>query len=194
MTLLATAAITFSKRLLAQALGPGGVAVDATAGNGHDAVFLAGLVGPAGVVHCFDIQAQALAKTRALLDDAGLAQAARFHATGHEHLLACLPQAHRGRVGAVVFNLGYLPGGDEAVITRPETTIAALEASRQVLARGGVISVVCYTGHVGGAAEAAQVAAWCQALDFAAWRAARYELVNKPGHPICLFFIEKHGY
>jgi len=191
--MLATAAITFSKRLLAKALGPGDVAVDATAGNGHDALFLAGLVAPAGVVHCFDIQTGALARTRALLEGAGLGHAARFHATGHEHLLMNLPGEHCGRIRAVVFNLGYLPGGDESVVTRPETTLAALDASRLVLARGGVISAVCYTGHPGGEAEAQRVQAWGESLEFASWRTARYELANKPGAPIRLFFIEKHA-
>jgi predicted methyltransferase len=193
VTILATAAITFSKKLLAQALGPGDAAVDATAGNGNDAVFLAGLVGPGGVVHCFDIQAEALTRTRARLEDAGLLQAARLYATGHEHLGDALPEAQRGRIKAVVFNLGFLPGGDASVVTRPETTLAALDASRELLDPGGVISVVCYTGHPGGLAEAQGVQAWCEALDFAAWRAARYELANKPGHAIRLFFVEKRG-
>lgn len=193
MSILATAALTFSKKLLAQALAPGDVVVDATAGNGHDAVFLAGLISPGGVVHCFDIQAEALANTCLLLEKAGLAQAARFHAVGHEALLTALPEEDRGRIRAVVFNLGYLPGGDASVVTRPETTLAALEASRRVLASGGALSIVCYTGHPGGAAEAASVQAWCEALDFADWRAARYELANKPGDPIRLFFVEKRG-
>lgn len=193
MSTLATAALTFSKRLLATALSPGSVAVDATVGNGHDAVFLAGLVGEAGVVHGFDVQAAALDAARNLLARAGLAGRVRLHHAGHEQLGEVLPEAHRGRVGAVVFNLGFLPGGDEGLVTRPETTLAALEAARTVLAPGGVVSVVCYTGHPGGAAEAGQVERWCQALPFAAWRAARYELVNKPGSPIRLFFIEKRG-
>ncbi len=191
MTRLATASLTFSKRLLAQVLAPGDLAVDATAGNGQDALFLARLVGPEGVVHCFDIQEAALARTRALLDGAGLAGPARLYAVGHERMAEVLPEAHLGRIRAVAFNLGYRPGGDETVVTRPETTLAALEAARTVLAPDGVVSVVCYAGHPGGAAEAAAVASWCAGLDFAAWRAASYELVNKPGPAIRLFFIER---
>jgi len=188
----ATAAITFSRRLLSGKLGPGRVVVDATAGNGNDAVFLARLVTPGGMAHCFDIQPLALARTRALMEREGLAHAARFHETGHERLLETIPE-ERGRVAAVVFNLGFLPGGDESVITRPETTIAALEASLEALAPDGAVSVVCYAGHPGGEEEAARVQAWCEALDFDAWRALRYELTNKPGGAIRLFFIEKHG-
>ena len=190
---LATAALTFSKRLLAQVLSPGDVAVDATAGNGNDALFLAGLVAPHGVVHCFDIQAAALARTRERLAGAGLEAVARLHATGHEHLLDRLPGEHRGLVRAVTFNLGFLPGGDTSLVTRPRTTLAALEAACVVLAPGGLVVAVCYTGHAGGADEAGQVADWCASLDFALWRAARYELVNKPGDPIVAFCIEHLG-
>lgn len=188
-----TAALTFSKGLLAQALAPGDVAVDATAGGGNDAVFLAGLVAPGGVVHCFDIQAAALAATRARLERAGLGGLARYHAAGHEHLLEALPAAQHGRVGAVAFNLGFLPGGDPAIITRPPTTLAGLNAARAVLRPGGLLSVVCYTGHPGGLEEAQGVGDWCAALDFAGWRAARYELVNKQGAAIVCYGIEKRG-
>ncbi len=187
----ATAALTFAKALLAHILRPGDIAVDATAGNGHDAVFLARRVAPDGLVHCCDIQPAALDSTRARLAAAGLSDLARLHAAGHERLADILPAAARGRVRAVVFNLGYLPGGDETVTTRPETTLAALEAARAVLCPGGAIAVVCYTGHPGGPAEARAVEAWCAGLPFAAWRAARYELVNKPGDAIIAFFVEK---
>ena len=190
---LATAALTFSKQLLARAVAPGSVAVDATVGNGHDTAFLAGLVGEGGVVHGFDIQAEALWAAKGLLAREGLADRVRLHHVGHERLAETLPEAQHGRVAAVVFNLGFLPGGEATVTTRPETTLAALMAACTVLAPGGVLAAVCYTGHPGGASEAGQVEGWCQALDFAAWRAARYELVNKPGSPIRLFFVEKHG-
>ncbi|KHK01262.1 tRNA (mnm(5)s(2)U34)-methyltransferase [Desulfovibrio sp. TomC] len=191
MRFLATAALTFAQTLVAKVARPGDITVDATAGNGHDAVFLARLVGLGGVVHCFDIQPAALAATEALLKRAALAGAARLHGTGHEHLAEVLPAEHRGRVAAVLFNLGFQPGGDETVTTRAETTLAALDASRDVLAGGGVISVVCYTGHPGGEEEARRVGNWCRELDFAAWRAARYELVNKPGSPIIVYCVEK---
>lgn len=45
-------------------LVPGDSAVDATAGNGYDTLFLARLVGPSGHVHAFDVQAAALEETR----------------------------------------------------------------------------------------------------------------------------------
>ncbi|MDU4300787.1 MAG: rRNA methyltransferase, partial [Eikenella corrodens] len=57
--------LPFAHRLLAQATPEGGIAVDATAGNGHDTLFLAQCVGSGGRVYAFDIQPQALAATQA---------------------------------------------------------------------------------------------------------------------------------
>lgn len=50
----------------------------------------------------------------------------------------------------VAFNLGYLPGGDKTIITKPETTLPALEAAKGILMPGGLISLVVYVGHPGG--------------------------------------------
>jgi ubiquinone/menaquinone biosynthesis C-methylase UbiE len=46
-----------------KALRPGDLCIDATAGNGHDSLFLATEVGPQGFVYAFDIQEDALIKT-----------------------------------------------------------------------------------------------------------------------------------
>jgi tRNA A58 N-methylase Trm61 len=46
-----------------QFVRPGDLAVDATAGNGQDAAALARLIGPAGTLHAFDIQEQAIQRT-----------------------------------------------------------------------------------------------------------------------------------
>lgn len=53
-------ALSIVHGFLAQHLGPGMFAVDATAGNGHDTAFLCGLVGPTGRVLAMDIQPAAV--------------------------------------------------------------------------------------------------------------------------------------
>ena len=138
-----TASLTFLQHILAEVVRPGDLAVDATVGNGHDTALLARLVGPSGLVHGFDVQAEAIESAGRLLAAAGLAERVRLHAQGHERLAEVLPQADHGRAAAVVFNLGYLPGGDETRVTRPETTLAALEGSREILAPGGVVALAC---------------------------------------------------
>lgn len=127
-----------------ECLRPGDIAVDATVGNGHDATFLAELVGPTGHVFGFDVQAAALARPVGSNVTLFLAD----HAT-----MAAVLAGHRGRVAAVMFNLGYLPGGDKAVTTRAESTVRACDGAVSLLRPGGVLTVVAYRGHPGGADE-----------------------------------------
>jgi len=149
---------------LAQILSDGDVAIDATVGNGHDTLFLARTVRAAGTVYGFDIQEQALDTAYKRLQEENLeGQVSLYHA-GHEAMMVALPETARGRVKAVMFNLGYLPGGDKQRTTRITTTLAALEQARDLLAPGGAISVLAYTGHPGGREEAEAVKAWAMGL------------------------------
>ena len=54
----------WAAELIEGALHPGARALDATLGNGHDALWLCGLVGDAGHVYGFDVQAEAVARSR----------------------------------------------------------------------------------------------------------------------------------
>ena len=135
-----------------EALRPGETAVDATVGNGFDTVFLAETVGPAGRVVGFDVQAAAVEGTRRRLAAAGLAHVELRH---ESH--AAIAGRVAGPIAAAMFNLGYLPRGDRAVVTRPESTLAALRAALALLRPGGVATVLCYRGHDGGPEEAAAV-------------------------------------
>ena len=107
--------------LVRERLRPGDIAVDATAGNGVDTLILARLVGERGQVYAFDIQEQALAATRARLENAGAAAHVKLIHDSHARLEHYLSPDQHGRVAAVMFNFGYLPGGDPSIITRTES-------------------------------------------------------------------------
>ena len=145
---------------LAAVIGAGDYTVDATVGNGHDTLFLAGLVGDTGHVWGFDIQPAALENTRRQLAEHGLSRRVSLVEAGHEHLEQHLPVQARGKLAAVMFNLGYLPGSDKQVTTRPDTTLAALQAALANLRPGGLLSVLAYRGHEGGLIEAGLVEDW----------------------------------
>lgn len=142
-------------------LQPGDWVVDATVGNGYDTLRLAQCVGPTGRVFGFDIQEAALAAAAERLT--GLNQVTLFHSS-HEHLVECLPDAARGRLKGVMFNLGYLPGSTKNIITTPAITISALQQALTHLAVGGRITIVLYPGHAGGIDEAAAVRAFAKTL------------------------------
>lgn len=153
--------------LLAETVGPGSRAIDATAGNGHDTLFLARRVGRSGKVLSLDIQPLAAATTRRRLAEAGLEPACDIRVGDHAALAELIPSDFRGATDGVILNLGYLPGSDHAVATRPAGTLAALRAGLDSLRPGGRLVCVAYTGHPGGEEEAEAVASFaerCRAL------------------------------
>ena len=161
--------------LMRQCIKPGNSVVDATVGNGHDTLFLARCVGPQGHVYGFDVQEAALEATARRV--AGLNQVTLFHA-GHETLDEHLPAGVQ--LKAVMFNLGYLPGAAKHIVTRPDTTLAALEQALTRLAAGGLITVVLYPGHEGGKEEAAAAVSFAQGLRgaFEVERLCRPDITN----------------
>jgi SAM-dependent methyltransferase len=182
-------ATELAQLLLRPAVQSGAWAIDATVGNGHDTKFLADLVGPSGRVFGFDVQAAALAVAAARLD--GRPQVT-LQLCGHEHLAAALPAEAAGQVAAVMFNLGYLPGADKQTTTRPATTLAGLAQALDLVAVRGMITLVLYPGHPGGADEAAAVRTYIARLpsNFAVAHWCRLT----PAHPApALLAIERRS-
>jgi len=141
-------------RVVKEVVERGDTVVDATAGNGHDTLFLAQLVGSTGKVWAFDVQEAAIESTRVRLTEAGEAEQVELCCESHGNLLE---KVERGSASAVMFNLGYLPGGDHELITEVAETAKAVVQALFALKPGGVMTVVCYTGHPGGADEAETV-------------------------------------
>jgi 16S rRNA C1402 N4-methylase RsmH len=162
-----------AQRFVSTALPSGGIAIDATAGNGHDTLFLANRVGPGGTVYAIDIQQSALDRTAARLLAAGLSNV-ELVLGDHAELGQLLPETIRGRVQAIMFNLGYLPGGNQQLVTRPERTLLALEGAQEFLAPGGILSVLAYRGHPGGAEETKAVRRWYGGHSAEDWRALAF--------------------
>lgn len=187
--------LSFAHALVRERVRPGDVAVDATMGNGNDTLLLAELVGDRGRVYAFDVQQAALDATRARLHAAGVPDArATLLLRDHAELADALPADARGRVAAAMFNLGYLPGaGDPRVVTRPETTLRALDAALDMLRAGGVLCVVVYPGHEGGAEEAAAVDGWAAGLPAERFRALTYRFVHPRTPPPYVVAVEKRG-
>ena len=142
--------------LLGEVLREGDLAIDATAGNGHDVAFLAEQVGNSGKVYAFDLQNEAIEATARLLKEKGV-ENVELHQCGHERMDEVLPPEIMGQMTAVTFNLGYLPGGDKSIVTRTPTTRLALRAAMDLLCPGGLLVVVAYRGHPGGPEECAAV-------------------------------------
>jgi len=149
-------------QLAAEIIEPGDSIIDATAGNGHDTLALANMVGRQGNVIAFDIQASALAISRERLHSYGLNHIVKLILAGHEQLDTLYPKP-LPPPRLILFNLGYLPGGDKTISTDQSTTIIALEKSWEMLSAKGRLIVVCYPGHPAGAIESQAVETWFEA-------------------------------
>jgi len=156
--------VQLAQQLVGMHLTDGDTAIDATVGNGHDTLFLAQTVGQNGKVYGFDIQQSALDNCYQRLGQALAQRVCLIHA-GHETMPVVLPEeVCAGAVKAIMFNLGYLPGGDKSRTTQSTTTLAALNSATQILASNGIITILAYTGHPGGKEESEAVKAWAQML------------------------------
>lgn len=145
-----SAAVLQAHAFLRQYLRPGGTALDATAGNGHDTLFLAHCVGPTGRVTALDIQPQAVRAAQMRLAENGCALWAVCRCDTHANLVR---YAQPGTLDAVMFNLGYLPGGDHTVFTQEDTSVPAMRTALTLLRPGGVLTVCLYSGGAQGVRE-----------------------------------------
>lgn len=174
--------IHLSHDFLAEVLDKESIAVDATMGNGNDTLFLAKL---AKEVYAFDVQEQALEKTQARLDEAGLSNA-RLILAGHETV-----DQYVTKLKAAIFNLGYLPSADKSLITLPETTLKALGKILSILEVGGRVAIMVYYGHEGGSQEKDAVLDYVKALSQQEFTVMSYQPLNQINTPPFLIMIEK---
>jgi 16S rRNA C1402 N4-methylase RsmH len=154
-----------AQALASEVLNSSDIAIDATAGKGRDTAFLAQTVGPTGWVHSFDIQPDAINSTRNLLEVSGLINRVTLHERSHAELTESLPDSHRGKIAVAIFNLGYLPGSDQKIITQPESTAVALQSALTELKSGGRLICVAYTGHPGGKEESDVVQTFAESAE-----------------------------
>jgi len=165
----------------------GAMAVDATAGNGYDTVFLAEKVGPEGHVYSFDVQQEALENTLARLKQRNLEKRVTLLRESHENLK--LHISHR--VAVVMYNLGYLPGGKRSLTTKYDTTIKSIEQALDLLLPGGIITIVLYPGHREGAKEKERIIPFCRDLDPARFVVLTSKLLNREHVPPELAVVQK---
>ncbi|MHA7964508.1 tRNA (mnm(5)s(2)U34)-methyltransferase [Paenibacillus sp. CAU 1782] len=174
---------------IGERVSPGDAVIDATAGGGVDSLALAELTGPSGTLYAFDIQEEALERTNRRLEDLKeQGKLPRLHLELHSHAVMGerIDPVHHGNIAAIMFNLGYLPGGDETVITEPEATIRALDVALALLRPGGIITCVLYPGHPGGKEEALAVENWAAALPQIEAQAVLYRQPQRSAAPYLL--------
>ena len=172
-----------SQKIAGRYLSKGAIAVDATCGNGFDTLFLAEQVGQTGTVYGFDIQTIAIETTRKKLCAAGTIDRCRLILASHSELKTLVEPSHVGLVSVVMFNLGYLPFGNKSLVTKPESTLAGLAHAKELVRSGGLVSVLAYPGHAGGAVESRSVTDWIE-LHAQSFLVERFLDSDNPRSPI----------
>ncbi|MDO4323431.1 MAG: class I SAM-dependent methyltransferase [Lachnospiraceae bacterium] len=168
------------RRLMGEHVQKGAFCIDATMGNGNDTEYLCTLAGEEGCVLAFDIQQKALEHTRNRLEKSLDFCNYELILDSHSRM-----EQYAGPESAdcIVFNLGYLPGGDHTVATKPAATIQALEQSLTLLKRGGLMSVCIYSGGDSGYEEKETVLKWLKGLDSRKYLVLVTQYYNRPNDP-----------
>lgn len=166
----------------------GDLCIDATAGRGRDTQLLCELAGASGRVLAFDVQHQAVCETRERLRAAGLDTRCEVILDSHSNLEK---YAKPASVRCIVFNFGYLPGGDHRIFTHAETSIPAIKAGLSLLRPGGVMSLAIYSGGQTGYAERDALLQYLSALDAAQYTVLVSRFTNRPNDPPIPVFLWK---
>ncbi len=175
------------KEIISEVIKQGEVAIDATCGNGYDTLFLARQVGNAGKVFAFDIQEKAIEVTLDRLEHNGVSDRVKLINQDHSKMVDYVDSGVR----AIMFNCGYLPGSDKDIVTRPSTTIAALDQGLKLLRKDGVLTCVIYPGHETGLQEARKIEEYCQGLGHFEYNSVKVVSTNRKNLPPYLIAIKK---
>lgn len=177
-----------ARQLIRERVTESETVIDATMGNGNDTLFLAQLVKEQGKVIAYDVQSQAIEKTKERLEKEGVAQRVELRLASHEEMANLQDQ-----VSAIMFNLGYLPGGDKDITTQAASTIRAIEAGLALLRKGGIMTIMVYWGHAAGEVEKHEVESFCQTLDQRRFLVLKYQYINQQNQAPFLLAIERRA-
>ncbi|WP_100013186.1 class I SAM-dependent methyltransferase [Lentibacillus sediminis] len=180
--------LSYAHELIEKTVAPGETLIDATCGNGQDTLFLSKLTGETGQVWAFDIQEKAIERARELMTANDVHHVSFVH-DSHANLAAYLP--HDEQIGGAVFNLGYLPRSDKSVVTKGDSTVAAIRNMLPLLKPKGLIVLVVYHGHPGGKQEKQAVLDYLNSLDQQKFHVLSYGFINQKNDPPFLLAIEK---
>lgn len=175
--------ISFGHDLLKQFVLKDDITIDMTAGNGNDTLFLASI---SRKVFAFDIQEQAITNTRRLLEKNNISNVELINSS-HEFVRSYV----KDLVGAVIFNLGYLPRGNKTITTKYQTTIPAIESVLKLLKPNGICVIVVYPGHPAGYEESIFLEKHLKNLSQEKYQVLKYKFINQANNPPYLLAIYK---
>lgn len=170
----------WSHHILGGLIPKNGFCIDATAGTGQDTVYLAKAVGEGGCVIAFDIQEEAIRRTRERLEKEGLETCVKLILDSHVNMDKYSAESE---VDAILFNFGYLPGGDHSICTKADTSIQAVEIGLHLLKKGGVMGLCIYSGGDTGFEEKDALMEYLAELDSKKYLVIESVFYNRKNNP-----------
>ena len=86
-------------------------------------------------------------------------------------------------VNCIVFNFGYLPGGDHNLSTKASSSITAIEQGLTLLKKGGLMSLCIYSGGDSGFEERDALLSYLKELDYKKYLVIYSSYYNRPKNP-----------
>ena len=179
--------VDITKRIIRDFVKEGYKVLDCTIGNGNDTLDLANLVGDNGKVYGFDIQSMAIEITKNKLKAKSLENRVLLIKDSHEYIDKYIFE----ELDLIIYNLGYLPGGDKSIKTNSSTTVKSVKKALNLLKSNGLLLITSYTGHEGGKEEKAELESYLKSLDQKYANVLEFNFINQKNNPPILYGVEK---
>ena len=179
-------ALGLSHKFISEHVKAGDICIDATAGRGRDTLFLCRLAGKDGKVYAFDVQEEAISSTKQLLKENN--EKATLYLACHSKIDEFF---EKETVNAIMFNFGWLPGGDHTKFSHGSTSRIAIEKGLELLMPGGVMSLCIYCGKETGFEEKETLLPFLKSLDQKKYSVLLTDYINRSGNPPIAVLITK---
>lgn len=182
------------KLLMDKTIKVNDLCLDLTLGDGHDSLYMYSL---GARVLSFDIQKEAIESSTILFKnnniDVNNDENIKLILDSHENLDNYLTDNEKDnkQIKFATFNLGYLPSGDKSIITKKESTIVAIDKVLKYLSKDGVLSIIAYYDHDGGAEEKDAVDSYLKNLDDNIYEVVKLDKYNNTKNVPISYFIYK---
>jgi hypothetical protein len=155
------------------------IAIDGTLGNGYDTDFLASLFSK---VYSFDIQEEAC----------------NNYINKNIENVEVIKDSHHlfkkyinDKVDCIMYNLGFLPGGDKTITTLHETSLESIKEGLDILNNGGIMTICIYRGHNEGKIEETCILQYLESLPKNQFGVMVHSYLNRQNISPLLVVVEK---
>ncbi len=162
------------------------ICVDCTCGNGYDSKFLLENMPITSKLYAFDIQQIAIKNSKKLIEELSNKNT-EFILDSHENIDKYITE----NIDVALFNLGYLPCGDHSITTTYKSTIASIQKILEKLSKGGIISVLIYSGHENGKVEKDALLEYFKTLDSNKIKLMRVDFPLSPNNPPEIYVLQR---